>query len=88
MTNWTKELKKYELATWKNGSTWQRARIAFRHNAMSALKLNELREICDTVAEMNFYAEMSDDWNVTRKEKMENNAIAKAARNELVACIG
>ena len=88
MTNWTKELKKYEMAVWEKGSTWQRARIAFRHDAMSALKLNELREICDTVAEKNFYAEMSDDWNVTHKEKMENNAIANAARKELLDRVG
>lgn len=83
MTKWMTDLKWYEMDVWEHGSTWQRARIAYRHNAMSALKLNELREICDTVAEMNFYAEMSDDWNVTRKEKMENNGIANAAREEL-----
>lgn len=83
MTNWTENLKKYEMQVWKNGSTWQRARIAHRHNRLSEMTTEELNELRETVKEMNFYAEMSDDWNVTRKEKRENNAIAKAAREEL-----
>ena len=83
MANWTKELKKYELATWENGNTWARARIAYRHHHMDEMTTAELHEICNTVAEMNFYAEMSDSWKVTCSEKRENNAIANAAREEL-----
>ena len=83
MTNFADNLKKLELHTWENGSAWQRARIAYRHEAMNELACAELVEIVNTLDEMNFYANMSDDWNVTRKEKAENNSIAKAAREEL-----
>lgn len=83
MTNWTENLKKYEMQVWKNGSTWQRAHVAYRHNHLHEMTSAELRELCETVKEMNFYAEMSDDWKVTCAEKRENNAIAKAAREEL-----
>lgn len=83
MKNFAETLKPYPKNLWENGSTWQRARIAYRHEAISELRTEELHEILDTVADMNFYAEMSDDWNVTRKEKSENNSIAKAAREEL-----
>ena len=85
MTNWTKELKKYEMAVWENGSTWQRARIAHRHHRISEMTTEELNELRETVEEMNFYAEMSDSWKVTCSEKAENNAIAEAARVELIA---
>ena len=85
MTKWTENLKKYEKAVWENGSTWQRARIAHRHHRISEMTTEELNELRETVKEMNFYAEMSDDWNVTRKEKAENNSIAEAARIELIA---
>lgn len=83
MTNFSENLKKYEKQTWENGSTWQRARIAYRHECMSELNREELEELVNTVSEMNFYAEMSDSWKVTCSEKRENNAIAKAAREEL-----
>lgn len=83
MTNFTDTLKRYEKETWKNGSTWQRARIAYRHNAMNELNVIELQEIINTVSDMNFYAEMSDNYKITIKEKKENNAIAKVAKELL-----
>ena len=83
MTNWTKELKPLELKTWENGSTWQRARIAYRHDQINALTTEELAEIMNTVDEKNFLAEMSDSWQVTCSEKYENSAIAQAAEMEL-----
>lgn len=83
MTNFTNSFKPYEMKVWENGSTWQRARIAYRHECMSELASEELNEILETVSEQNFYAEMSDDFSVTCKEKRENNAIAQAARELL-----
>ena len=84
MTNFTNELKKLELQTWENGSTWQRARIAYRHNRVCELRTEELQEILDTLADMNFLAEMSDSYKVTCSEKRENNSIAERARVELI----
>ncbi len=78
-----KNLKKYEQQVWDNGSTWQRAIIAYRHEAMNELTNDELHEIIDTLKEKNFYAQMSDDWKTTLAETRQNNAVAEAAKEVL-----
>ena len=76
-------LKKYEQQAWDNGNTWQRALIAYRHDAMNELTNDELNELVNTVDEQNFYAQMSDSWKTTQYEIRQNNAIAKAAKELL-----
>lgn len=78
-----KNLKKYEQQVWDNGSTWQRALIAYRHEAMNELTTDELNEIVNTLKEQNFYAQMSDSWAVTQAEMRQNNAIAAKAKELL-----
>ena len=72
-----------EMSIWNNGSLWQRAYIAYTHNAMHLFTETELTELVQTVSKMNFIANMSDDWAVTRREVQKNNTIAAIARDIL-----
>ena len=83
MTNTTITLKKLEVHVWNNGGVWQRARIAYRHNAMGLLTRAELTELVNTLGEVNFIANMSDDYRVTLREIAENEAIVKEAKELL-----
>jgi len=76
-------LKPWEEKVWNGRNLWQKARIAYRHDAMDNLTEDELRELVATLSEMNFIANMSDDWKVTVKETRENNAIAAKAKELL-----
>ena len=85
MTNFTDTLKTWELKVWNSNNVWQKARIAYRHEAMNELSTDELNHVIDTLKDANFIADMSDDWKVTCAEKRENNAIATAAQELLAA---
>jgi hypothetical protein len=78
-------LKAWEVKVWNGNNVWQKARIAYRHEAMKELSTDELNHVIDTLKEANFIAEMSDDWKVTNAEKRENNAIATIAHELLAA---
>ena len=83
MTNFKDTLKSWEATRWEKGSAWQKANIAYRHNQMHELTKEELTELVETVDEMNFMAQMSDDYRVTREEIMKNNAIVAEAKKLL-----
>lgn len=80
MTKTINNLSKYEKNVWENGSAWGKAGIAYDHDAMDALTADELREAINTLEEINFMAEMCDDYRVTLREKSRNNAIANAIK--------
>lgn len=80
MTKTMNNLTKYEEHVWENGSAWQKANVAYDHNAIDALTTDELQEVVNTLEDKNFMAEMSDNYATTLREKARNCAVANAAK--------
>lgn len=73
----------YETTIMNGTNVWAKACIAHKHNAWDALTHEELQEVIAGRADRDFYAEMSDDYSVTRAEKRTNREVTNAAVAEL-----